>query len=400
MSAYPRALETDYPNLRNLLAADYAALPAEDIEALMESVTGESAERYEAELEEIFGGIGRALSAAARDAGRVASRAAPAIATVGGGALQGALAGAPLGLPGIIAGAAVGGTGAGLSRYGRGAARGVGGALSGITGLAGQFSGAGRVGTAVAPLISGLAGGNTRGAAGAAVNALGSLLGGQGGAAVNALSGLLGGRGGGANALGALASVFGGNSAIGQLVSLLQRPEARQALEAQRLRTLSPTQPIGRSTIPVGAAQTPVPVSAITNLVGQLANQAAAEAAALSDGAEGELRYMLDEAGEFVGDPALDMDRAARVWDLLNDAQAQRLLGLLALREQADEAYEEAEPYEHFGMVESAYYDAIELAESYATPTEDLDELLMGSDDEELTGDFGEYEEYEHDGYI
>lgn len=391
MSAYPAAVQIDYPHLRNLLAPEYATLPAEDIEALVEDTMGESAERYEAELEEIFGSI-------ARTVGQVARRAAPAIATVGGGALQGALAGAPLGLPGIIAGAAVGGTGAGLSRYGKGAARNVGGALSGVTGLAGQFSGTGRAGAAIAPVISGLARGNTRGAAGAAVNALGGLLGGRAGGAANALAGLRGGSA--ANALGALSSLFGGNTAIGQLVSLLQRPEARQALEAQRLRTASPAQPIGRTTIPVGAAQTPVPVSAITNLVGELANQAAAEAAALADGAEGELRYMLDEAGEFVGDPALDVDRAARVWDLLNDAQAQRLLGLMARREQADEAYDEAGPYEDAEMLESAYDDAIELAEAYVAPTEDLDELLMESYGEDWTEDDGEWEESEHHGYV
>ena len=385
MSAYSRTSQhayADYPNLRSLLAPEYASLPAEQIEALMEGTLGESAERYEEYLEGIFGSIGNAFSSVARDVGRFAAKAAPVVATVGGGALQGALAGAPLGLPGIIAGAAAGGTGAALGRYGKGTARHIGGALSGVTGLAGQFSPAGRVGSVVAPVISGLAGGDRRAVGGAAINALGSLLGG-------------GARSAG-GALGGLASLFGGSGAIGQLLSMLQRPEARRALEALKLRTASPAQPIGRSTIPVGSAQTPVPVTAITNLIGQLANQAVAEAAALSDGAEGELRYMLDEAGEFVGDPAHDQDRAARVWELLNEAQAERLLRSVAMREQAPEAYDEAEFYEDASASETSeteYYDAIDLAETYAIPTEDLGELLLEYDAEDLAEEYGEWEE-------
>lgn len=386
-----------YPNLIEVLAPEYATLPPAEIEALMEGMFGPgAAEYYEDYLEGIFDDIGKAFSSVARDVGKFAVKAAPAIATVGGGALQGALAGSSLGLPGIIAGAAAGGTGAALSTYGKGTARDIGGALSGLTGLAGQFSPWGRLGGAIAPAISGLAGSGGKGAAGAAVNVLGGLLGGgSGGSAVNTLGSLLGGGGGSTSgALGSLTSLFGGRSAIGQLLSFLQRPEAMQALAALNLSAASPPgQPIGRRTIPVGSARTPVPTSAIAGVIGELVEQAVAEAAALSDGAESEPRYMMDEAGEFVGDPALDRDRAARVWELLNEAQAERLVNAVAVYEQVDEAYDDAESYMDSEAQEVEFYDAIDLAEIYTIPTEDLDEVFLEYDGEDLIEDYGEEED-------
>lgn len=404
MPAYTSPTGYSYPqyeNLRQVLAPDYATLPPAEIEALMDSMFGPgTAEQYDEYLEGIFGDIGKAFSSAARDVGRFAAKAAPAVATVGGGALQGALAGAPLGLPGIIAGAAAGGTGAALSKYGKGTARDIGGALSGVTGLAGQFSPTGQLGGAIGPAISGLAGGGGKpilggllsptaisaiagiggkGGAGAPMSALGGLLGGgKGGAAVSALGGLLGGGAGGTGtALGALTSLFGSGNAIGQLLSLLQRPEAMQALAALNLG------PAGRPTIPVGSAQTPVPVSAITNVIRELADQAAAEAAGLSDGAESEPRYMTDETGEFVGDPALDRDRAARVWDLLNVAQAERLMNAVAVHQQVAEAY-----------YDEAYGE--DLAEDYSEDYgEDLIEAYRDDLGEELIEAYGEWDENE-----
>ena len=374
------ASQNQYSNLKGILAPEYAALPPAEIEALMEGMFGPgAAEYYEDYLEGIFGGIGKAFSSVARDVGKFAVKAAPAIATVGGGALQGALAGAPLGLPGIIAGAAAGGTGAALSKYGKGTARNIGGALSGVTGLAGQFSPAGRVGGAIGPAISGLAGGGGRGAAGAAVSALGGLLGGgKGSAAINAVGGLLGGgKGGTSTALGGLTSLFGGTGASSQLLSLLQRPETMQALAAMNLGSL------GRPNVMV--AGTPVPTSAIARVVGELVEQAVAEAAALSDGAEGELRYMTDEAGEFVGDPALSSDRAARVWELLNVAQAERLVNAVAIHEQVAEAYDEA-----FGEDYSENYGEY-LVEAFGEDySEDYGEYLVEAFGEDYSEDYGE----------
>ncbi len=425
-----------FANLRQVIDPRLAALPDAAIRLHMEAAYGpEAAEQYEEYLEGVFGDIGKAFGSAARDVGKFAGKAAPAIATVGGGALQGAMAGSALGLPGIIAGAAVGGAGAGLSKYGTGTARNIGGALSGVTNIAGQFSPAGRVGAGLGSAISGLAGsgkGGARGAAvnalsgvlggltggagggaaGAAVNALGGLLGGRGGpaagAAVNALGGLLGGRGGPAagaaiNALGgllggaagrggqaagiasalggllggggaggglpmaALTNLFGGSGAASQLASVIQRPEVRLALEKLRNG--------GGGAVPVGAAQTMVPVAGIANLVRELAEQAADEAAAEYEDAESELGYMADDAGEFVGDPANATDRAAQIWNLLNDAQAERLLAnLVGAAQRGVRAltaeYEEAD-WESEEAAETAYWDAIDLAEAYALESAD-----------------------------
>lgn len=351
-----------------------------------------SAEAYDEYLEGIFGDIGRALSSAASDVGRVVQKAAPVVANVGLGALKGAAAGSAAGLPGIIAGAAVGGAGAGLSKYGSGTAKDIGGALTGITNIASQFSPAGRASGVITALaggkgnsggalsaLGGLAGGGGGGAIG---NVLGALTGGGGASsAVNAIGSLLGSSGasGAASAVTALSSLFGGSSAAGQLLSLLQRPETIQALAALNLGAA------GRPTIPVGAAQTPVPVSAVANVVKELADQASNEAAGLADGSEAELQYMVDATGEFVGDPASERERAARVWELLNEAQAERVLSSFAAglpTRRPREAYDEAD------QQEADFYDALDLAEVYVEDSgEDTQEDIL---EDVLAEDYGE----------
>jgi hypothetical protein len=315
MDAYAISSPAEFPNLRLVVAPEFAALPAPALAAHIDRLYGEgAAEEYEEYLEGFFDDIGRGISSAVNTVANVARQAAPAIAKVGGGALQGALSGSSLGLPGIIGGAVLGGAGAGLSAYGKGAAHDIGGVLSGVTNIAGQFSPMGQLGGALGSAVSGLAGGGGRGAAGAAVNALGGLLGGPAGGALN----------GGGGALGALNGLFGGGGATGQLLSLLQRPEVGQALAALNLG------PAGRRNIPVGSAQTPVPVSAITSLIGQLANQASAEAMAIAGGGEGPLEYMMGESGDYIGDPASPRDRAAALWNVLNNAQAERVVGAMS----------------------------------------------------------------------
>jgi len=429
--------------LRQILAPQYAVLPASRIRAQMGAFYGpDAAEDYNEYLEGLFGSIGNAF----KDVGKFVAKAAPVVATVGGGALQGALSGAQFGLPGIIAGAAAGGAGAGLSKYGSGTARSIGGALQGVTGLAGQFSPLGRIGGAVGPAISSLAGGGRGGAAGSAVNALsgvlgalgggggaagalssllggggggaagaissllgqaggpagaigsllgggrgggaagaiGSLLGGGGGGAAGAIGSLLGGGGGGAagaigNLLGgasgsggpagALSSLFGGSGAIGQLRSLLQRQETMEALSALEI------PPFGRTAILVGSAQTPVPTAAFPNLIAHLAGQASAEATAWAQDSENAMEYMMDQSGEYVGDPALDRDRAARIWNLLNEAQAERLLEAIGSAGEAENAeygpdYSEASVYAERQAQDTAYYDAMDAAEAYALTAE------------------------------
>jgi hypothetical protein len=237
-----------------------------------------------------------------------------------------------------------------LSAYGGGSAKDIGGVLTGVTGLAGQFSPLGRIGAAVGPVVQGLAGAKSGGAAGAATSALSGILGAVAGP-------------GAAGATNALAGLFGGSSATSQLLSLLGRPETQQALAALNLGSM------GRRTVPIGPAQTPVPTTAISSLIGHLAGQATDEAMAWSTDAESDMNYMLDPAGRYVGDPAHDRDRFARVWTLLNDAQAQRVLTELiaALAQSAEPQNAEAADAESSDAeaadAEAAYYDELDYAE-------------------------------------
>ena len=358
-------------SLRQILASDLATGPAPLIRMRVDQMFGEgAADAYDEQLESILGDIGRGFSSAARDVGRFAATAAPAVAHIGGGALQGAMAGSALGLPGIIAGAAAGGAGAGLSRYGSGAARQIGGALSGVTGLAGQFSPMGQAGSQLSQAISGLAGGGQGGAAGPAVTALSGLLGMAGGQ-----RGVSPGTGGGRapgwgslldpSRLSALTGLFGGGAATSQLASFLQRPETQRAFGALNL------QQLGRNTIPVGAMQTPVPTSVFPLLLSLLADRVSTEAAGWQSDVESDLRYMTDHDGEYVGDPAFDRDRAARAWNLLNESQAERVLSIFAENTRAAEA-----PRFDEWDADTAYYDDMDEAELFEMMCEDesLDE--------------------------
>jgi hypothetical protein len=394
---------TDLPNLRLVVAPELAALPAELLATHIDRLYGEgAAESYEDYLEDIFGDIGRGFSSAVstvshavgdvgrvtghalQDVGQVAAQAAPVIAKVGGGALQGALSGSALGLPGIIGGAILGGTGAGLSAFSKGTGHDIGGVLSGVTNIAGQFTPLGRVGGALGTAISGLAGGDAKHAAGAAVNALSGLLGGGAGSALGTLSG-------GGNALGALTSLFGGGSATGQLMSLLERPETMQALAALNLG------PAGRKSIPVGTPQTSIPVGAITNLIGMLAGRASAEAEAIAGDGEDRLEYMIGESGDYVGDPASPGDRAAAVWNVLNEAQAERVLSAVGQSSATTIARRQAEDFREWAPTEgvSDYeMEMIELAEATSEdPGEDLSEDLAEDYGEYISEDFVEWEQ-------
>lgn len=372
-----RAHYPDYRHLREVLAPELAILPAETLRAEVDEAFGEgAADAYEAELADIFQDLGRTFRSATRAVGRAmpavareVSRALPKVAKVGAGVVQGATAGSALGLPGIVAGAATGGVGAGLGAFGRGAARRIGGALSGVTQLAGQLTPMGRAGAAVGGALGSLAGSRggrgAGGAATAALNGLLSLAGGLGGPAgqiaggaarlLGSGGGAAGGRGLDPGALAALGGLFGGTSALPQLGSLLGRRETAQALAALRLG------PLGRRTVPVGSARTPVPSAVFPQIIAQLAQEAATEAAEWSGDGESALAYMVDADGESVGDPALERDRVARAWDLLNEAQAERVLGAIANRwgegEPVPERWDGSDP-------DTLFYDALDAAEA------------------------------------
>jgi hypothetical protein len=378
MTAYESLDPGAYPFLRQVVQPSLSGLPARELRARIDAALGEgAAESIEQDLEGAFDGIGRMFSSAARDIGKFAQKAAPAVAHVGGGVLQGAMAGSAAGLPGIIAGAAVGGAGAGLSRYGKGAARQVGGALSGVTSLAGQFTPMGQAGAALGSTLSGL-GGAAASKGGKPARTASPSAGRTGGIpALGQIAGLLSSP----QAAAAVGGLFGGRRAVNQFASTLQRPEVQQALAAMRLG------PLGRSAIPVGSAQTPVPTGGFAQLLSHLVQRMATEAAEAAEAdMEGEaesaaLEFMSDGTGGFVGDPALPSARAARLWDMLNEAQSERLIEVMESvgrdegddRDDAEADYADAD--EGYGT-DDEYYDALDLADAeaidYALSQEDL----------------------------
>lgn len=103
--------------------------------------------------------------------------------------------------------------------------------------------------------------------------------------------------------------------AAAQLLQAMFQPEVLQALMAMMMGQA------GRRDIPVGGKA--VPVGAFTNLLGVLANQAAAEhTAAVPNG--GSPGYLSDYAGQPVVDPAVDEQRAQVLYELLREADAGR----------------------------------------------------------------------------
>ncbi|HEY3569634.1 MAG TPA: hypothetical protein VGP73_17005 [Thermoanaerobaculia bacterium] len=302
-----RYYESDpYPELRELLAPEYAELPPERLEAVLEySLGGGSVEDMESFWSSVkdFG----------RAAGGVLQKALPVVGTVAGTALGGPV------------GAAIGGA-AGQALSGA-----LGGALSGPNRGRGQR------------VLSGLAGGALQGVSGA--------LGG-GGALGKALPGPLGAVAGAvAPALGGLAG--GGSPAAAQLARTITRPETLQALLSMVLGGA------GRRQVPVGG--TPVPVSAFANLLGQLASQASAEYhQTIAGESAGAPMYLLDGAGEFIGDPADPASRAEVLLRRFAEADA------LEAAEADDEAWGEAwdESWDEADDLE-AEYDEFELAEAY-----------------------------------
>jgi hypothetical protein len=376
-AGYP---DNDLMYLRQVVDPTLTMLPPRQLRLEIDSAFGEGfADSVDQDLESIFSGIGRSLSSAARDVGRFAQKAAPVVTTIGGGIVQGAMAGSAGGIPGIIAGAAVGGTGAGLSRYGSGAARQVGGALSGVTNLVGGFTPMGQAGKAIGSTIGGLgqlAGG--RASPGQVVGQFGQMAGGgraMGG--MGALSQMFGGgagggggRGGSMGALGGLMSapqlasmmggLFGGNTPVSQLASVMQRPETHQAIAALRLGDH------GRPTIPVGTQQQPVPTAVFAQLLSHLAQQTVSQSTGLQRVQEAEaIGFMSDGESGFLGDPASESDRAARLWEMLNDAQAERFVEVLDYETAAFENETQTEGEAEIDA-ETEWYDALDLADAEA----------------------------------
>lgn len=286
----PQSDLTSYPYLRQVLAPQFATLPNSVLESYMDERFGEgAAQQYDEYIEGFWD-----------DVGHFFTKAAPIVGNVAGGVVRGAMAGSSLGLPGIIAGAVAGGAGTALGSYAKGPLKDVGQALNSGVQVAGQLTPMGQLGNTIGGAVSGVS---------------------QGGFTTKALA--AGGAQllqGGLSQLGNMAGTpAAGGGAAGTLFGLLGRPEVQQALTALNLG------PAGRQTVPVGQAQTPVPITAIAGLLQNLLGRAVSEAAAESDGAESEMQYMLDGTGMPVGDPALERDRLQRVIDLLNQAHIDRV---------------------------------------------------------------------------
>jgi hypothetical protein len=235
--------EASYEGLREALAPEYADMPTEELEAVLEWSSGAHPE----ELESIFGTIAD-------------------IGTRFGRGLQQALPVVAQRLPGIAQGAA---QGAALGPYGALA----GGFLGGITG---GTTPPGQPPSPIAPA-----------------------------AATTATAAVPGG-------LPAPAAPAAVPPATARLLGALFHPQVLQALSAMVLG------PAGRRTVPI--AGTAVPVAAIPNALGVLANQAATEYnETIYDGGEGESVYL-----HGIADPEDPRARAEVVLTLLDKDTAQR----------------------------------------------------------------------------
>lgn len=187
--------------------------------------------------------------------------------------------------------------------------------------------------------------------------ALGKAVG--GGAARGAVSGIshAAGRLAGQGMRGMGPALTGGTPATAQLLGIMNRPEVMRALMSMMMGQA------GRKHVPVGG--TPVPVGAFANLIGNLANQVAAEqnAYTYSDG-EAVPEYLLDSRGEFLVDPAVPDQRAALLLEML--------LQTAPACDETDESDEsDLADWEDQATSDDAMYDSMELAELYAEDWED-----------------------------
>lgn len=145
----------------------------------------------------------------------------------------------------------------------------------------------------------------------------------------------------------------GGSPAAGELLQTLFRPETLQALISMLMGMA------GKQNIPVG--KTPVPVGAFTNLLGVLANQAAAEyhaGSANSYASQRYPRYFENYAGEAYGDPAIPEHRAAALLELFRESDGEQDEAVPALSLGPHLAHESDPDLDEM-------YDAMDVAELY-----------------------------------
>jgi len=142
-------------------------------------------------------------------------------------------------------------------------------------------------------------------------------------------------------------------SAVAQLLQIIFNPLALQALVAMLMGGA------GRPNLMVG--NTLVPPGAVATTIAELANQAAAEYNAVAPGGSEVPRYLLDERGEFLCDPAVPGQRAAVLVERFNEAARQEYWA-------RDEDYNE---YDLEEDREDNMYDEMDLIGLYSEDWED-----------------------------
>jgi hypothetical protein len=268
-SSIPYLPEDDpYPLIRSALAPEFAHLPAEDVESILED-NGIRA----ADMEGFFDDVGHAFSSAAKAVAPVATKALP-------GVISGAAAGCALGPWGCLGGALIGGVGSALSSGG-GKPAGSGGSSSPVSAIAGAI-----------PAIAGAAGGGGGAASGIA-------------SALPAIAGLLGAGGGSGAGSG------GKTNPAGVLLGLIQNPTVLQALMSLALG--------GAGRKDVSVSGTSVPASAFANLVGAVGSKAFAKAEAAAEPSEDLPDYLYNK-GSLAVDPAIPSQRAARLLEMIGES--------------------------------------------------------------------------------
>jgi len=105
----------------------------------------------------------------------------------------------------------------------------------------------------------------------------------------------------------------GGSPSAAQLLQILNRPEVLQALLSMALGQA------GQQQISVGSKS--APVAAFTNLIGELADQAASEYnASMEWQGESIPNYLMDSNGYYLADPDEPKQRAVRLLELLDES--------------------------------------------------------------------------------
>ncbi len=310
-------MSQNYQILRGALRSEYAEVDDEVIEQVVADLYGPGVSANDAE--DFLGGIGNAFSNFGRGVAHVARQAAPVLGNALPGIASGAATGAALGPWGALAGAAIGGVSSALSAGGR------------------HDGGHGASGAGSPARIAGA----TRSATTARTGQLGQIA----RIAGPALAGM---TSGGA----AIASRPGGVG--GQIAGLLARPEVQRALTSQLLG------PLGRTQVSVGG--TPVPTSAVMNMLGSLFAQAAHE----SSGADESMPvYLMNDAGEFAVDAADPDARADWLAQLFSNTPPPRFASKHADVRQLEEAFyveDQAGPDEEW---DEDWQDNWEQADAY-----------------------------------